>query len=51
MAERDAAIDLLIARGKITADVGAEARAAAPGWLALTLAPEAGSAYYRPDQT
>ncbi|HEY9306985.1 MAG TPA: hypothetical protein VIP82_04195 [Microbacterium sp.] len=50
MAERDAAIDLLVARGKITADVGAEARATAPGWLALTLAPQAGSAYYRPDQ-
>ncbi|WP_347978300.1 hypothetical protein [Microbacterium sp. ProA8] len=50
LAERDAAIDLLAARGKITPDVAAEARATAPGRLALTVAPEGGSAYYRPDQ-
>jgi hypothetical protein len=50
LTERDAAIDLLAARGKITPDVAAEARATAPGRLALTVAPEGGSAYYRPDQ-
>jgi hypothetical protein len=50
IADRDAAIDLLVERGLIGAATGDDARATAPGHLALTLAPEAGSAYYRPDQ-
>ena len=50
VSERDAAIDLLVREGKIGAAAGAEAQATRPGHLALTLAPEAGSAYYRPDQ-
>lgn len=49
MADRDGAIDLLLQRGRISAAEAAEARATAPGHLALTLAPEAGSGYYRPD--
>ena len=48
VADRDSAIELLVARGRIGADAGAEARAAAPGRLALTMAPEAGSNYFRP---
>lgn len=51
MTERDAAIDRLVEQGKIDTATGQAARATAPGRLALTLAPEAGSAYYRPDQS
>ncbi|WP_395244121.1 hypothetical protein ACGGZK_18665 [Agromyces sp. MMS24-K17] len=50
LAERNAAIDRLVERGHIDPAVGAEARATAPGRLALTLAPDAASDYYRPDR-
>jgi hypothetical protein len=50
MAERNAAIDRLAERGRVSEAVAEEARATAPGRLALTLAPEAGSDFYRPDQ-
>ena len=46
---RDAAIALLSDRGLIDVGTAARARATAPGELALTMAPEVGSAYYRPD--
>ena len=46
---RDAAIALLSDRGLIDAETAARARATVPGELALTMAPEVGSAYYRPD--
>jgi hypothetical protein len=48
--ERNGAIDRLVAQGKIGAAAGERARQTAPGRLALTMAPEVGSAYYRPDQ-
>ncbi len=50
VSERDAAIDHLVRERRISAAAGAQAQATRPGHLALTLAPEAGSAYYRPDQ-
>jgi len=47
---RDAAIDRLVRERRISAASGAQAQATPPGHLALTLAPEVGSAFYRPDQ-
>ena len=50
VSERDAAIDRLVRDRRISAASGAQAQATPPGHLALTLAPEVGSAFYRPDQ-
>lgn len=48
LAQRNAAIQRLLERDKVDAATAERARATRPGWLALTMAPEVGSDYFRP---